>query len=360
MSHEIRETDSLMYVGETPWHGIGNAIPAGTVLSAYDAMVAAGLNWDVYQRPALCELSDGSMAPITTEVRAKGGEVVEKPMKVNCRRLPNGKEQKLGIVGGGYTIMQNAEAFRWFNPFVEKGEAAYHTAGSLKGGRIVWVLAELNRQPAQITANDTIRKFLLLTHSHDSSKAIQVGFTPIRVVCWNTLSMATVNDAEDVKTQNQMVKIKHTKHKEVGLSAVRETINAADAKFEATAEQYRRLARFAISPTDLKRYMTLCLCKASPKANPNKPSTTMVHNVEDIVGGGDRSNTPLIDRMKGGYDGTLWGAYNLVSEYLTWESGREKKTRREEADNRLSLLWLGGTSSTVIAFALQEAMKMAV
>jgi phage/plasmid-like protein (TIGR03299 family) len=283
-------------------------------------------------------------------------------MKVNCRRLPSGKEQKLGIVGDGYTIMQNAAAFEWFNDFVEKGEAFYHTAGSLKGGRIVWVLAELNRQRAQITENDAIRKFLLLTHSHDSSKAIQVGFTPIRVVCWNTLSMATVNDDSDdeKKIKNEMVKLRHTRHCLAGLSAVRETINAADAKFEATAEQYRRLTRFAISKTDLKRYMTLCLSKASPTANPDKPSTRMVHNVEGIVGGeSNGSNPPLIDRMRGGYDGTLWGAYNLVSEYWTWESGLEMKTRAQETDNRLTSLWLG-TINKVNAFALQEALKLAI
>ena len=111
----------------------------------------------------------------------------------------------LGVVGPRYTILQNQDAFKWFQPFLEAKEAALHTAGSLRGGSRIWVLAKLNREPLVIAQGDEVEKYLLLSHSHDGSLAVRVGFTPIRVVCQNTLSMAHNADA------SKLIRFKHTK-----------------------------------------------------------------------------------------------------------------------------------------------------
>jgi phage/plasmid-like protein (TIGR03299 family) len=101
----------------------------------------------------------------------------------------------LGVVGPRYAPLQNKDAFGWFQPFLDVREAALHTAGSLKSGSRIWVLAKLNRDPLVIAEGDTVEKFLLLSHGHDGSLAVRCGFTPVRVVCANTLAMAHGSDA---------------------------------------------------------------------------------------------------------------------------------------------------------------------
>ena len=90
----------------------------------------------------------------------------------------------------GITILQNRDAFKWFQPFLDAKEAALHTAGSLREGSRIWVLAKLNRDPLVIAPGDEVEKFVLLSHGHDGSLAVRVGFTPIRVVVPNTLALA--------------------------------------------------------------------------------------------------------------------------------------------------------------------------
>jgi hypothetical protein len=93
----------------------------------------------------------------------------------------------LGVVGPKYHVLQNRAAFQWFQPFLDAREAALHTAGSLCEGSRVWVLAKLNRDPLIVALGDEVEKFMLLSHGHDGSLAVRVGFTPVRVVCQNTL-----------------------------------------------------------------------------------------------------------------------------------------------------------------------------
>jgi hypothetical protein len=73
------------------------------------------------------------------------------------------------------------------SPFLDSKECAFETCGALKGGALVWVLAKINREMRKSARATAIRKYLLLS-SHDGSAATSVGFCPIRVVCWNTLS----------------------------------------------------------------------------------------------------------------------------------------------------------------------------
>lgn len=328
MSSELTKTDSMMFVGELPWHGLGNPIPNGTVLSAAEAIVASELNWDVYQRPVYIDGFNG-------KTLLDG--------KANCRRiLADGvdTEEVLGYVGPRYTVVQNVDAFEWFTPFVESKQAYFHTAGSLKGGKIVWVLAELNREPIEIRKNDFVRKFLLLSHSHDGSRALRIGFTPVRVVCWNTLSMATGKG-----DQTKMLRFKHTQNVMENLKAVRETVNTCNASFEATAEQFKALTKRAICKSDLEKYVTIVLSAGSPSADVNNPSTKMKNSIDTLVAkiaSGD---------VMGGSDGTIWDAYNGITEHLTWNRGAD-------ADSRLTDLWLGGMGGRMNDVALTTAVKL--
>src|SRR5262249_5257411 len=162
MPHAV---ETMFSVRETPWHKLGRVVREAP--SAADAIRLAGLDWPVaLQR---LRLSDGRTVNRWAVVRATDGAVVG------------------DAVGPQWTPLQNREAVTWFDPFIQAKQAHFETAGSLCEGRRVWILAELNRKPVEVVPGDAVRKFLLLSNSHDGSLAVRVGFTPVRVVCANTL-----------------------------------------------------------------------------------------------------------------------------------------------------------------------------
>jgi phage/plasmid-like protein (TIGR03299 family) len=232
-------------------------------------------------------------------------------------------QKVLGVVGPRYTVLQNRDAFRWFEPFLEAGEASLETAGSLRGGSRVWALAKLCRDPLEIVPGDEVQKYLLLSHSHDGSLAVRCGFTPVRVVCSNTLAMAHGADA------SKLIRIRHTGDVLGNLMAVREVMDVADQEFRATGEQYKRLARTSINQADLRQYVRRVL-RIEEEAD---PSTRMSNIVEQVVGlaeAGRGNDRPSVR-------GTLWGGYNAVTEYLGYNRGRTQ-------DNRLNSLWFGDSA----------------
>src|SRR4051794_38387556 len=213
MSHEI---ETMAYFGHRPWHGLGTALQEADLYDWASASKKAALDWDVELVPLVTH-----DAQATVDHRA-------------VRRSTDGRV--LGVVGPRYAPLQNKDAFAWFQPFLEAREAALHTAGSLRGGSRVWVLAKLERERLVIAPGDEVEKFILLSHGHDGSLAVRAGFTPVRVVCQNTLSMAHGADA------GKLIRLKHTRDVLENLANVREVMSLANQQFEATAEQYRRLA----------------------------------------------------------------------------------------------------------------------
>src|SRR5271166_6317905 len=224
MAHEI---ETMAYFQQTPWHGLGTALEADDVYDWPKTCEKAGLAWDVELVPL-----------VTADTQAK---VQNKAV----RRTSDSKV--LGVVGHRFAPLQNRDAFGWFQPFLDAKEAALHTAGSLRNGSRIWVLAKLNRSPLVIAPDDEVQKFVLLSHGHDGSLAVRCGFTPIRVVCQNTLSMAHGSQA------SKLIRCKHTREIHENLENIREVMNLANQEFEATAEQYKLLARKSINQVDLKK-----------------------------------------------------------------------------------------------------------
>jgi phage/plasmid-like protein (TIGR03299 family) len=300
-----------------PWHRLGTALEEADLYDWQAASRKAGLDWEVEM-----------VRLVTADTQA---HVAHRAV----RRTSDGRV--LGVVGPRYAPLQNRDAFAWFQPFLDAREAALHTAGSLRNGSRIWVLAKLSRDPLVIAEGDEVEKYLLLSHGHDGSLAVRCGFTPIRVVCANTLSMAHGSDA------SKLIRIKHTRDVLENLANVREIMDLANAEFEATAEQYRRLARTSINQADLRKYVRRVL-----KVEDDQEASSRLKNLMgEIVGlaeAGRGNNLPSIR-------GTYWSAYNGVSEWLTHNRGRSD-------DNRLNSLWFGESALTNRR-ALEVALDMA-
>ena len=184
---------------------------------------------------------------------------------------------------------------------------------------------------------DEVEKFVLLSHGHDGSLAVRCGFTPIRVVCQNTLSMAHGSDA------SKLIRVKHMKDVLENLANVREIMDIANQEFEATAEQYRVLARKSVNQADLRRYV-----KKVFKVEEGQEGSTRLKNImEEIVGLAEAGRGNDLPSVRN----TLWTAYNGVTEFLGYNRGRSE-------DNRLNSLWFGDSANTN-RHALEVALDMA-
>lgn len=323
MSHDIEIKENgqaaTFYVGsDIPWHGLGHNFQQPPTIE--EAIPAAGLDWDVKTKPLFT------------------GEGEEVNAQATYRTDTNAI---LGVVGPKYTPLQNTEAFNFFKPFLDSGEATLETAGSLQNGKRIWALAKLNRDPSVIVGEDIVNKYVLLSNAHDGTLAVRAGFTPIRVVCNNTLKMA-----HDAAT-SQLIRIRHSQNVAMNLEGVRDIMNVANAQFEATADQYRALAAKQISAKDLERYVKIVFSQKKNISIEELDAQTsrILPNIVNLFENGRGTDMA-------GVRGTYWAAYNAVSEYLQYEKGASESTR-------LNSLWFG-TSATQNQKALDIAIEMAV
>lgn len=311
--------ERMAFVGALPWHGEGNPIDEADIFDIQKGIVSAGMDWEV-----------GLKALQTVD-----GEAVKHRA---CYRMSDNKI--LGVVGPKWTPVQNKDMFKWFQPWLDAKECALHTAGSLCGGSKVWVLCQVVNDPLMtIAKNDDVAKFVLLANSHDGSLAVRAGFTPIRVVCTNTLAGAISS------ASSKLIRIRHSSKVKENMDLVKDIMNLANQEFEATAEQYRFLASRQVHTGDLRKYVKILLDVENVKDDelPTRTKNIMDEMFKMIVEGRGQDNPAI--------KGTYWQAYNGVSEYLNYVKGRN-------TSNRMDALWFGA-NATANQKALDIAIKMA-
>lgn len=157
--------ESMFSVREKPWHQLGTILDNPP--TSEEALIAAGLNWNVIQEPIFKE--NGVNIP---------GYVA------NVRDSDN---SVLGVVTKKYAIVQNREAFAFTDSLVADDGMTWETAGSLRNGRTIWVLGKM---PETQILDDKLEPYICFTNTHDGTGAVRVCMTPIRVVCNNTLNLA--------------------------------------------------------------------------------------------------------------------------------------------------------------------------
>lgn len=315
MSHEIDNSlgkPAMMYVGDAPWHNLGTKVEAG--ITTEQAILAAGLNWQVGLKDLFT--ADQEKVPALATYRQDTNAI-------------------LGVVGPGYKPLQNADAFKFFNTFLENKAASLETAGALRGGQRVWILAKIASAPVKIVGDDVVEKYVLLSNSHDGTMAVRVGFTPIRVVCNNTLTFAHNDKA------SQLLRVKHVGNVATTLEKIKEVMNLADQQFEATAEQYRLLAKMNVNEADLRKYVSIVFATKEESEN---AGAKVFGKIQELFESGRGNALP-------GVKGTMWAGYNAITEYLQYGRGKTE-------ESRLDNMWFGSAVS-INKKALDAAVMMA-
>ena len=200
MAHEMERFDHAVFGdNKAAWHGLGTVVE-GNPTSA-EAIRIAQLDWPVHKEPLYVEGAEGGRMAVPNWCATVRGDLPkDEPLRV------------LGCVTKRYEVIQNAHAFSILDELSGEGGARIETAGSIRNGKIVYMTAILPEVTRVV--DDTVCRYLLLTTAHDGTRSVQVLFTPVRVVCSNTLHWAlglSKNRASIVHTGNTRVKIEEAK-----------------------------------------------------------------------------------------------------------------------------------------------------
>ena len=307
MPSGITATDGMMYTGATPWHGLG--VKLDNPATAAEAIAAAGLGWNVIKKPVYVRNIHGGFE----EVAGKAAIVREDTQEV------------FSIMGDGYEPLQNWDGSgTLLDGVVGMGEAIYHTAGSLFGGRKVFLLAKLP-EDIEIVPGDVVQPFILLSNSHDGSQAVRMQITPIRVVCANTLSAALRGGGGFYG--------KHTKHIMERANEAREVLGLAHAYYEMFARQVDQLVNTRMTIIEVQDYLQQVYRFKADQTYADQDHR-ILKSYETTL---DLLNHPT--NTVGGIAGTKWAAYNAVSYYVDHERPVRGGAYRD--DRRLDASWFG-------------------
>ena len=315
MAHNIEMVKGkaqMAYAGETPWHGLGTRVPDD--LTPVQMLEAAGLDWEVEKVPAYANV---------------GGEAVEVGRSALVRTTDN---KILGVVSDDWNPVQNSTAFEFFNDFIAEGDMEMHTAGSLAGGQIVWALAKV-KDGFTLFKNDEVESYLHFTNFHRYGFSTDVRFTPIRVVCNNTLTLSLNTKVE------RFVKIDH--RREFNGDNVKLMLGVAAEKLA----QYKEMAQFlgtkrATNENAMDYFRRVF--QPATAADKDAKNVRAVNQAMTVV-----NSQPGAEFARG----TFWPLFNAVTFMTDHTMGRSQATRLESA-------WYGN-SRKLKTRALETAIEMA-
>ena len=339
MAHELYIRNgkaSMMYVGKIPWHGLGTQLDHPP--TSAEAIQAAGLNWEVDKFPLFVRFGkDGQFF-------RQANRMALMPLdRINSPECP-----VLGVVGQEYGIVQNRDAFDFFDPIISEKKAFYETAGALGEGERVWILAKI---PGSIIVhkNDTVDKYLLLVNTHTGMASVQIKLTPVRVVCNNTLTMAL--------SFGESIKIPHFPDVKKRLTEAGKVLKNIFNNYEILEKNFVAMANSSLTPTQFTEYLDFVM--PVPKLEPGA-SQVRVKQKERI----QNQRKVCCDFFESGHENdppeikhTLWSAYNTITYFSDYVLSLSDKMdvsslgdqwdtyEKEDLERRLKRIWFGDSAA---------------
>lgn len=312
MSHEV---ETMAYANETPWHGLGT--PVADNLTPAQMLQAAGLDWKV-------------------ERKGLWVDEVEHLLSSHYALVRDTDQKILGICGQDYQPTQNHDVFEFFDKFCKAGDMKMETAGSLSGGKRVWGLAKINGG-FMLGGKDEVEGYILLDNPHIWGRSLQILFTPIRVVCNNTLTAALRGN----QNQENTFRMSHDRafDDEIKLQAA-EKVGLAMKALDVFKDKAEFLASKRAKDQKVMQFF-------SNLVNPDLFQTAQDLSEDGTVNRSDLGRTVnrLLDivHTQPGADlktsaGTWWGAFNAVTYYYDHVAGTDQ-------DKRLTSAWFGSAAT---------------
>lgn len=323
MAHEleIMENGEAAYFGgrgKTAWHGLGTTIEG--LATAEEALKLAGLDWEVTKEPVYQAIKRDGGGPRYQKIDGKYATT----------RSSDGKV--LGIVGGDYTICNNAPAFAFMDNMIDSGEAIFDTAGAMFGGKRVFISALL---PATVNVAGMSAEeheiYMLFSNSHDGSTAITLDITLVRVVCRNTQRMAQASAKASWK-------LRHTTTLEGRLAEAQQALQVTHNFVDAFQLEAQKMLEVELNEEQFKGIL---------EASFPEQKLQKAKNIDAVLANWLTSET-LDDSIRE----TGWGAYNALTEWMSWG----KEYRSDEA--RVKCV-IGGWGDSIVNRATGKILELA-
>lgn len=333
--NEQTEKHSFFSVKERAWHGLGQIVDKYP--TSAEAIRYAGLNYEVEKRPLFTNNLNNDLSEIDT-----GLAIPKMGVPGYFATVRNDNNAVLGVVGKDYEVVQNVDAFTFFDAIVGGVDGIqYETAGALGKGERIFITAKL---PGYIRVGnaDLIEQYLFLTTSHDGFGSITAAFTPIRIVCNNTLNAA-------LRNHTNAIKIRHTANANDRLKQAH-TLMGITCSLGAELERiFNHWAKVRISDKEVKQLVEIAMCPNKEVLKNLKDgaidnlSATYKNMVDSVMKYSQSSPTQQMQTTAG----TIFGAYNAITGYFQ----NVRKYRDEEAKFK-SIMDGTGKQRAQVAFDL--------
>lgn len=317
MSHEFES--GVFSKNKGAWHGLGTVVD-NKIYDIQEALETGELDWTVSKKPLqYVNTEDDSVVNVYgyyAIVRDTDGQVLNP------------------CVSESYDVLQNSEAFEFFEPFVHDRDCFITAAISLNSGKKVCMTAEIENNEQEIVPGDTVKSYLLLATSHDGSLSTTTKFCHTRVVCANTLRAAMAE-------KGSFKCIRHTKGQRNSLAEVAASINLFRRDFDEQVSIYKQLANKRMDLNATRNYLETLFAKELKESAKRLEVTEDEMRLEDMRFTKkcleNYCFTPDLQLDK--VEGTAWAAFNAVTEAV--------KTRSNNLDNRLNSIWFGPDSKLI-------------
>lgn len=318
MAHLVQQ---MAYVGETPWHGLGNQLVPKQPLEVWAQQ--AGMAFQILETPVRYMAESAGML---------GSIMTFGDQKVLYR---SDTKAALSVVSNRFQVVQPREILEFYRDLTELSGFELETAGVLKEGRKVWALARTG-QSASLKGNDTVNGYLLLATACDGTLATTAQFTSIRVVCNNTLAIALANGG-------QAVKVPHSTSFDAQL--VKQQLGVSVSSWDSFMYRMRTLSERKVKSHEAMNFFLRVFTDPESTATglTNERAIKAVQALYDGQGQGAELSSAK---------GTAWGLLNSVTEFV------DHQRRARSQDYRLDSAWFG-QGAVIKKKALDEALKMA-
>jgi phage/plasmid-like protein (TIGR03299 family) len=320
--HQIDETTgraAIMVTGQAPWHKLGTVVEQAQ--TSAEAIKLGGLDWAIEKWPVYA--SDPT-----------GDRLVKAPNAFANVRTDT--RAVLGIVSDAYRVFQNAEAFEFFDALVCEKLAMYETVGSLKGGRKIWLMARLPGEYRVGDKDDITLPYVMLDNAHDGGGALRIFPTSVRTVCWNTRMLA-LREGRSAIAKGKGIRINHFATLGDKVKAARAALGIVSQQLDEDAEIARSLARQPLSGFAAKVFFEGLV----PLVSGNSDSAKRQAKKRDELMAALVRNWSDPQQTDHGTGGTIWAAYNAVSQYADHQRPHRGKGEEQRLAGRVNSAWFG-------------------
>lgn len=320
MAHEV-ETMAFVESRGLPWHGLGT--PVDGLMTASEALVKAGLDWEVEKRPVLFSTERGTSTVPNQWVSVRTSD-----------------EAGLGVTGDAHTLVQNRAAFEWGDNIVADEGAHWETAGSLRGGRVVFMSMEMPKHIRIAGDDGDVVPYLLISNGHDGKRSLEAAVTAVRTVCMNTLTFALAG-------ATRRITLRHASNIDARMAVAAEALGVTYKYMDALKVTADRLAKAKVTEAKAESILRQVFPVPASFDTPDRLDLTDFAKVLKVWRTSDN-----LDAVRK----TGWGVLNAVTEYLDHEVDYRAR-RWTPGDTKFRALVIGGSPMARKDKALAAVLK---